>query len=107
MKILNVIRWVTTSIGVCSLVDGSGIHLKIGQTTAIIMVLISYFTIQCFTGLYLVEHIKVGDFDGNLLAWKKMIGTLPTVTSFISLVYRMKSVREFFDNLQTIFDQCK
>lgn len=91
----------------CSLGDGSDLSLKIGQLFSVAFILLNFFSLEYFSILYIVDHYQLGDIDRNLFVLIQTIGTVPSIVSFISLVYRMASVQEYFDRIQKNFDECK
>lgn len=90
----------------CSLGDGRDFWLKSGQMFCALFILLNFFSLEYFSILYVVEHYQMGDIDRNLFVLIQVIGTFPSIVSFCSLVYRMASVRRYFDKMQHIFDQC-
>lgn len=106
MEILKWNRQVFKIFGMCSLDEGSEFWLKIGQIISVSFILLNFYSLEWFSALYIVDHYQMGDIDRNLFVLIQTIGTVPSIASFISLVYRKTSVREYFDRIQTIFDKC-
>lgn len=106
MEILSLNRRIFKIFGLCSLGRGSDFRLKFGQIISIFFILINFYSLEYFSVLYLAEHYQMGDIDQNLFVLIQVIGTLPSIASFISLAYRMTNVCEYFDKIQNVFDRC-
>lgn len=106
MEILKLNRRVFKLFGMCSLGEENGFLLKIGQIVSVFLIMMNFISLEWFSVLYLAEHYQSGDIDQNLFVLIQVIGTLPSIASFISLVYRMKSVCGYFDQIQNVFDKC-
>lgn len=104
---LKLNRRIFKLFGMCSLRDKNGFSLRIAQIISVFFIMMNFISLEWFSVLYLAEHYQSGDIDQNLFVLIQVIGTLPSIASFISLVYRMKSVRDYFDKIQNVFDKCK
>lgn len=106
MEILKLNRRILKIFGMCSLGEKSAFWLKCAQLISVFFILINFSSLVGFSLLYIVEHYQMGDLDQNLFVVIQVIGSFPSIASFISLVYRMTSARDFLDKIQKIFDQC-
>lgn len=106
MEILKLNRRIFKLFGMCSLGDENGFLLKFAQIISVFFIMMNFISLEWFSVLYLAEHYQSGDIDQNLFVLIQVIGTLPSIASFISLVYRMTSVSDYFDKIQNVFDKC-
>lgn len=105
MEMLPSSRRILSTIGICSLPDGSPFRLKVFQMASAILVLVIYIVGTWYT-LYCLEHYQIGDIDENWFALIQLIGCVPAIASFISLIYQMGNTRDYLDEIQKIFNKC-
>lgn len=86
--------------------DESGLLSKLRQLISIIVILLVFLSLNAFSVLYCVEHFLMGDLFNNLFAFIQVVVGVSEFGTYLSLIYRMDSVRQFFDRLQAIFNQC-
>lgn len=106
MEILKLNRKVFKIIGVCSVAEESKFVSKCAQLSCAFSIGIPFLTIVLGSGLTLFEHIQNGNFGANAFTLIEVTAPFAIFLSFISLVFQRKSIREFFDQTQRIFDQC-
>lgn len=107
MEILKLCRRSLQFFGMCPLGDGSGFWIKIGQIFSASFFLFNFFSVELFSALFCWEHYQIGDLHQHLFAFIQFIGALPTIFSFISLIFWQNRVRDYFDKIQHISDECK
>lgn len=107
MELLKLNRKIHKIVGLCSLSDESGFHLRIGQL-AIVFLEIAGFTVTFGTSLlYFWEHYPKDGFESCILSVAQMIAAAQVGISFISLVVQAEKVRDAYDQIQELFDQCE
>lgn len=106
MKVLKFYQRIFSIIGLCPLADGSEFILKFSQMSCTLLITVISLLTVWGSGFSLLEFVQIGDFQKNAFVLIEVMAPIPTLLSFISLVYRRKSVREFCIRMQQIYDQC-
>lgn len=105
MELLRLNRKTLQMLGLCSLADESGFFSKIGQVTIVLAVIasLSFFTANSF--LFFWENYP--PFEHCILAAAQLVSLLQAGFSFISLLFHARNVCNFFNQIQSVFDQCE
>lgn len=106
MEMLPSSRRIFSKFGICSLPDGSPFHSKVGQMAIAMLILFIYIVGTWYSALYCLEHYQIGDIDENWFALIQLIGCVPAIASFISLIHQMTNIRDYLDEIQKIFNKC-
>lgn len=96
----------TILIGICSLPEGSDLLSKIMQTISTLLALASLLAYCGQSAIYTVEHFRSDDIENGLFALIQVLAVFATLASSVSLLSHRRSVRDFFDRIQAIFDEC-
>lgn len=102
MKILESNKKLLQLFGMCSLEEGSAPHLR---TIQVVITSVEFFCLVFFvsvSALYFVKHYP--PFEDCVLAVAQLVGVFQSYLAFISLLPRAKKVRDFFDEIQGMFD---
>lgn len=107
MKVLVLNRHISTLNGICSLPEGSGARLIIVQHICTFSIFATLIPCVGMSAAYAVEHFRLGDIVNSLFALIQVLGLSSTLFILVSLMLQKKSVRHFFERIQTIFDKCR
>lgn len=56
--------------------------------------------------IYVVIHLKAGDYRNSLYASLQVMAVLPTIPSFFTMMYHKDKVRDVIGYFQKMSDQC-
>lgn len=56
--------------------------------------------------VYVVRHLQIGDIENSLQATFQVLGTIPLIASFVTIIYHKEKVRSVIDTLQQISNKC-
>lgn len=105
MELLRLNRKILQLLGLCSLPEGSTVHLRMGQWCIMFLELLCFVLFFATSLLYFWEHYP--PFTHCILAVGQMIADIQVGVSFISLAFQAKRIRDFYDQIQIVFDQCE
>lgn len=79
---------------------------KFGHAIASSVFMLVLILFELSSVIYVVRHLKIGDFKNSLYAGLQMMAVLPAIASFITMMYHKDKVRDVIDGFQKISDQC-
>lgn len=56
--------------------------------------------------VFVVRHLQIGDIENSLQATFQVLGTIPLIASFVTIIYHKEKVRSVIDTLQEISNKC-
>lgn len=108
MKILELNRFIFELFGMSALETNRQSRLfRIGSLSISAVIMISLLSQEWFSGLYVIEHFRLGDIDQNLFVVMQIFGVTSTTLSMLSLMCQRKRIRDYFDKLETVVNRCE
>lgn len=106
MKILQVTRKIATLCGICSISDEWDIRFKYVQALVNVIVTFSLAFTLWFSIDEVQHQLKNRDIVSSLFAVLHAVPLISTIGSYLSIAYQMRKMRNIFNGMQKIFDQC-
>lgn len=105
MKIIRSTRWIFSIIGFLS--DEPIFSFKCGHTIASILYI--FILILCKVGsiTYVVRHLNTGDNINCFYAAAQAAAVLPSICSFVTMMYHKDKIHNVIFHFQNISDKCK
>lgn len=107
MELLKLNRKILKTLGLCALAEESDFYSQFGQWT--IACLHIFCLTLAFTAsvLYFGVHYRDDGVQRCILAVAQIFGIIPTAVSFVYLIFQAEKIRNFYDHIQSMFDQCE
>lgn len=107
MQILALNRRVAVLFGFCAPSDNSGIGAHVVQRIIIAFSVVSLALGQTSNVMYALHHLHLGNISECLFGCMQASSITSVILTYVSLTYQRHLVRSFFDQLQSLSDQCK
>lgn len=104
MKILCKVRRAFAIIGY--LADEKIFVFKYCHTLVSCLFMLILTLFEASSTIYLVRHLKIGDYINSVYAGAQMMAVLPRIVSFGAMMYHKDKVRDTIDGFQGISDNC-
>lgn len=93
--------------GVCAPPEESDFLEKFCQVLNIVFIMINLSMTESSFIMYGLYQLKMGNIAEFLYAIVQVTSSMATHLSYVSMVFQRKHMRNVFNGLQNIFDQCK
>lgn len=107
MQILSLSRRIYVLCGLCSPSEESSVWCTLYQIFIILFILTNLVLAELSNILLALYHLKMGNIVGVLFACLQGAGVLSAFLGFIWIASQRHNMRNFFNELQNIFVQCK
>lgn len=106
MKILALSRRISVLCGVCSPSEKNDFRASFGQILIILLLSFNLLVMEVPMILYALYQLKMGNIFELLFAVAQVTGSVATRLSYTTIVHQRRHLRDFFNGLQSTFDQC-
>lgn len=79
---------------------------KFGHEIASSLIILSLILIEVGSIVYVLRHLKIGDYQNCLYGSLQIAGVLPVIAIFVAMMYHKDRVHDVIGGFQKIFDQC-
>lgn len=107
MKIFTLNRQISVLCGICSPSDEGGDGAQFRQLLMIVFFVVNLILVEISDVMYALYNLEQANIAEFLFGCLQASSVFSVLLTYISMVYQRQYMRNLFDELQSLFDQCK